>query len=327
MANEKIASPSNRHNFVDITGQRFHRFLVLERDISRTNGTFWTCRCDCGKIKSVHSQHLRNGATKSCGCYNTPNLVGKTFHQLTVICQDGADSKGRKRWKCQCSCGNFKTVVGYSLEAGGTKSCGCRPTNEVIDLAGKKFGLLTVICRDGKKGNITAWECRCDCGSIVTVRVTSLNNGKTKSCGCIRKPKTTICSIEGCGKTKVGRGFCAAHYWHWQRYGDPLKTVNVASAFLWDVVMKYDGEDCLMWPFPWNNSDYYPKVQYKGKSIKIHRAVCEEVHGKPPASGYEVAHSCGRGIEGCCSPRHLRWATRQENMEDKKLHDQQRKKK
>ncbi len=29
----------------------------------------WKCRCTCGNIRLVQGHHLRNGNTKSCGCY------------------------------------------------------------------------------------------------------------------------------------------------------------------------------------------------------------------------------------------------------------------
>ena len=60
-------------NFIDLTGQRFGRWTVLERASNKTqpNGkqkVMWKCRCDCGTIKNVPSVNLRNGESKSCGC-------------------------------------------------------------------------------------------------------------------------------------------------------------------------------------------------------------------------------------------------------------------
>lgn len=56
--------------FIDLTGQRFGRLLVLE-EAPRIKGTpiSWVCQCDCGKKKIVQSGNLRNGSSTSCGCY------------------------------------------------------------------------------------------------------------------------------------------------------------------------------------------------------------------------------------------------------------------
>ncbi len=64
-----------------------------------------------------------------------------------------------------------------------------------IDLAGQKFGRLTVIERrgilsNGKSGNLKAWLCLCDCGLYKTVRGRDLRTGNTISCGCYRDKKT-----------------------------------------------------------------------------------------------------------------------------------------
>ena len=61
-------------NFIDMTGQRFGRLLVLENAESkiRPNGSkrsMWKCKCDCGNIKIVGGTDLRRGLTTSCGCY------------------------------------------------------------------------------------------------------------------------------------------------------------------------------------------------------------------------------------------------------------------
>lgn len=62
-----------------------------------------------------------------------------------------------------------------------------------VDLTGKRFGRLVVICRAGKgKGWQSLWLCRCDCGSFVVVRHSSLTSGNTKSCGCYHRDYTAI---------------------------------------------------------------------------------------------------------------------------------------
>lgn len=59
------------HNFVDITGQIFYRWTVLKYDAERsTRKVYWICKCECGTIKSVAGTTLKQGTTKSCGCFN-----------------------------------------------------------------------------------------------------------------------------------------------------------------------------------------------------------------------------------------------------------------
>lgn len=57
------------------------------------------------------------------------------------------------------------------------------------DLVGKRFGRLTVLCRakDNTNDGHPRWVCMCDCGREVIVPGRSLQEGKTKSCGCYRK--------------------------------------------------------------------------------------------------------------------------------------------
>lgn len=62
------------HNFIDITGQRFGRLLVLENVESYVKPSggkvaMWKCKCDCGNIVTVFGASLRRGDTTSCGCY------------------------------------------------------------------------------------------------------------------------------------------------------------------------------------------------------------------------------------------------------------------
>lgn len=56
----------------------------------------------------------------------------------------------------------------------------------VIDLTGKRFGRLVVIKRmKNSKGGKAMWMCRCDCGNKTIVPTCNLNNGHSRSCGCM----------------------------------------------------------------------------------------------------------------------------------------------
>lgn len=50
--------------FIDLTGQRFNRWIAL----SYEGDARWLCKCDCGTVKKVHRSHLKDGESKSCGC-------------------------------------------------------------------------------------------------------------------------------------------------------------------------------------------------------------------------------------------------------------------
>lgn len=58
---------------------------------------------------------------------------------------------------------------------------------EKNDLAGRRFGRLTVLGDVGKraKNGKVLWHCLCECGKITFVRGDHLKSGKVKSCGCL----------------------------------------------------------------------------------------------------------------------------------------------
>lgn len=55
------------------------------------------------------------------------DLVGRAFGRLTVIARAGSTDRAPRRplWRCRCSCGQERVVLGASLLAGRTRSCGC----------------------------------------------------------------------------------------------------------------------------------------------------------------------------------------------------------
>lgn len=125
----------------DLTGLKVNRLTVLYRDKTKPSGhqkpVYWVCKCDCGNITSITTNHLTRGDIYSCGCYRNEkvkeaiglDLVGKRFGKLTVIKDNGSvkESSGetRRTWLCKCDCGNETIVKTINLQSGDTQSCGC----------------------------------------------------------------------------------------------------------------------------------------------------------------------------------------------------------
>ena len=117
------------------------------------------------------------------------NLSGDIVGNFLVLSQadDYVSPSGarRVRWNCQCLlCGNDNVIIMDTvLQKQSKESCGC-----LEDLTGKRFGRLTVRCRDGQDSKLnTIWKCDCDCGNEISVAHNRLTTGNVKSCGCLRR--------------------------------------------------------------------------------------------------------------------------------------------
>ncbi len=55
-----------------------------------------------------------------------------------------------------------------------------------IDLSGKRYGKLVVVCKTDKRdaAGCVMWECCCDCGNTKLYSTNELNKGAVTSCGC-----------------------------------------------------------------------------------------------------------------------------------------------
>lgn len=65
-----------------------------------------------------------------------------------------------------------------------------------VDLTGQKFNRLTVIAKERINKN-TFWIVVCDCGNTTKVDSTSLVRGRTKSCGCLSRERSTTHNLSG----------------------------------------------------------------------------------------------------------------------------------
>ena len=189
--------------------------VVIVNDDTVKNPTgfrsWWLFQCSCGnKVCKQFISVANNQKAPDCGCgrkkFYADKYIGKTYNYLTVISLDEDYKKinniqsNAAYYKCQCKCGKYKTVRITALIAGEVKSCGCLKKEQeqknlvhginLIDLTNKQFGLLTVLERDKTiedSKHDTRWKCQCKCGNIKIVRGSSLRNGETISCGCLKE--------------------------------------------------------------------------------------------------------------------------------------------
>jgi len=79
----------NQINMIDKT---FNRWTILEFVEIRNSRAFWLARCKCGTERIVNGKDVRNGKSKSCGCYNIEQINkrnkthGKSKTQEYKVC-------------------------------------------------------------------------------------------------------------------------------------------------------------------------------------------------------------------------------------------------
>ena len=65
-----------RRKWRDIAGQKYGRVTALRFVGSNDSGNaIWRVRCDCGVEFETLAVSLKNGKTKSCGCYRNEIVV------------------------------------------------------------------------------------------------------------------------------------------------------------------------------------------------------------------------------------------------------------
>lgn len=139
--------------------------------------------------------------------------------------------------------------------------------------------------------------------------------------------KERLCAVSACGKLAYRRKvYCQGHWRRLQRHGDlaegtPLgQWQPAAPARDWiDEHRGYTGDDCLFWPFKRDRRGY-AQISIEKSTHIASRLMCELVYGAAPTDEHQAAHSCGNGHLGCMTPKHLRWATPEENYADRRGH-------
>lgn len=113
----------------NMIGKQFHYWKVIEFSRIEHRSKLYKCKCKCGIERIIRGSLLRNGSTKSCGCYKLDKalqtIVGKQFHYWTVLSYSHKNNYGTIHVNCICKCGTKRAVNISMLKSGESKSCGC----------------------------------------------------------------------------------------------------------------------------------------------------------------------------------------------------------
>lgn len=107
-------------------GETFGRLTVIEMLYSYKDKATWCrCSCECGnKDYITRFTGLKTGNTASCGCIQSPCLIGRRFGRL-VVTEEIESLTPQRKWRCVCDCGQTRNINSYTLTSGHTSSCGC----------------------------------------------------------------------------------------------------------------------------------------------------------------------------------------------------------
>ena len=165
-----------------------------------------------------------------------------------------------------------------------------------------------------------------------------------------------ICSIEQCSRRAVTRGWCAAHYHRWQRYGDPVgkplevpaRICSIEGCSSPHMARGWCSKHWQRWRRSGSTSDpeimHYLAVEesFDARVDKRDPQECWNWLGSLTGAGYGQIYVDGKMIHvhryaytrwngaipdgldidhrcrnrRCCNPRHLRLATRSQNNEN-----------
>lgn len=67
--------------FIDLSGSKFERLIVLKRMGTKHQSPLWKCKCDCGNEVLVTTRSLKSKNTQSCGCIHSEQLIKRNNRQ------------------------------------------------------------------------------------------------------------------------------------------------------------------------------------------------------------------------------------------------------
>lgn len=123
----------NKNRFLfqaeNLDGQRFGRLIVLKIVRANKAGSHWLCQCDCGNKKVIAAKNLKQGYTKSCGCFKKEMIIAAhklepskaSFNAVFYEYRSKAKARG---FEFLLSKNEFRTLTKQNC-----CYCGCPPSN------------------------------------------------------------------------------------------------------------------------------------------------------------------------------------------------------
>lgn len=129
------------------------------------------------------------------------------------------------------------------------------------------------------------------------------------------------CSVPGCDRPFLAKGFCNAHYRKFKKYGSPTFQAIRPPGLTLEEALRFHGwvptpgplqDECWIWSGLTNIAGY-GRLYFEGKDYVAHRASYETWVGEVP-EGLIVRHRCDS--PGCMNPKHLVPGSYQDNHDD-----------
>lgn len=61
----------------------------------------------------------------------------------------------------------------------------------IEEYIGRKYGRLLILGEDVNRGDNRVWRCECVCGTKISIPLKGILNGKSSSCGCLHRERTS----------------------------------------------------------------------------------------------------------------------------------------
>jgi hypothetical protein len=151
-------------------GKKIGKWSVLEevKVEQKRSAVFrhYKCACDCGVIKIVRADGLRNGRSSQCSdCrkkemfIDTDSMIGKKFDEWLVI-EALTDKRRIRKVRCICKCGTERVISASVLKLKKNKQCHlCNVTKHGFE--GSKtyntWRCMTARCKSEKNDNYKSY--------------------------------------------------------------------------------------------------------------------------------------------------------------------------